>query len=201
MPFYLHSANGLLNGAFPWSFHAVSSSSATESAAQTSWDAGVLALWNQASLNPFIPTTVTLTQTSTSTANASFKQTTKTATNHSLAGTGTGALPYEIAEVITLRTAQATKYGHGRWYLPCLAPSALATGGYILSSAAQTAIKAGADALFTSITPTLTLQILHRRATLHGPGANTTDPVISHDIPIKFAVQRRRADKLVPSRL
>lgn len=200
MPFYLHTATGLLGGSFPWSINAVSSSSASESAAQTAWDAGVVALWNSTGLNALIPTTTTLTETVTSTANSSFKQTTATVTTHSLAGTGTGSLPFQIAEVVTLRTAQRTKYGHGRWYLPALAPAALIAAGNLLSAAAVTDLVTAVNAMFTAFGSTLQLQILHRHGTLHGPGALTTDPVVSGDVANKFVVQRRRGDKLVPTR-
>jgi hypothetical protein len=200
MPFYLHTAQGLLGAAFPWSISAVSSSSSSEAAAQTAWDAGVVALWTSSGLAGLIPTTTTLTETSTSTANAAFKQTTLTKNTHSTAGTGTGSLPYQICEVVTLRTAQATKYGHGRWYLPALAPAALATAGNLLSATAQGDIVTAVNALFTAIGSTLQFQILHRRGTLHGPGALTTDAVTSGDVSNKFAIQRRRGDKLVPTR-
>jgi hypothetical protein len=200
MPFYLHSANGLLNAAFPWSFHSVSSSSATESAAQTAWDSGITALWNTAAFLALVPTTTTLTQTSTSTANASFKQTTKTLSNHSIAGTGTGSLPFQICEIVTFRSAQATKYGHGRWYLPALAPAALATTGYVLSATAEADIVTAVNAFFAAIVPTLQLVVFHKKGTLHGPGPLTTDNVIAADTTNKFAVQRRRGDKFTATR-
>jgi hypothetical protein len=200
MAFYLHVAQGTLGGSFPWSITAVSESSATEAAAQTAWDAGMVAMWTSAAFNALIPTTTTLTETSTSTANASFKQTTKTISTHSDAGTGTGSLPFQIAEVVTLRTTKYTKYGHGRWFLPALAPAALATGGNVMSTTAQADIVAAVNAAFTAFGSTLQLQVLHRKATLTGPGALTTDAVVSGDVSNKFVIQRRRGDKLVPSR-
>ena len=57
-------------------------------------------------------------------------------------------------------------------------------------------------AYFTSVGSTYTHVILHRKATAGGArAAYTTDTVTAADIPSTFAVQRRRADKLVPSRL
>jgi hypothetical protein len=200
MPNYLHVATGVQDSAFAWSIRAISTSSATESAAQTAWDAGFVALWNTASFLALVSTTTTLTQTSTSTANASFKQTTKTVSTHNIAGTGTGSLPFQICPIVTLRTNQATKYGHGRWYLPALVPASLATGGYVLSSAAVTAIVTAVNAGFTAWAGSLTFQILHRKGTLHGPGPLTLDAVISGDVSNKPGIQRRRGDKFVPSR-
>lgn len=200
MPFYLHQASGLLNGAFPWSINSVSSSSSTESAAQTAWDAGIVAMWGSTGFNGLMPAGTTLTGTSTSTANASFKQTTKTRSTHNTAGGATQAAPYHTAIVVTFRSAQATKYGHARWYLPGPGTTGLATSGYLLSATFMTDLVTAVNAFFTAITPTLQLVILHRKATLHGPGALTTDPIVAADAPNTLAVQRRRADKDVPVR-
>jgi len=200
VPNYLHQASGVLSGGFPWSINMVSTSSGSESAAETVWANGVVAMWNHASLNALIPANTSLTLTSTSTANALFKQTTKTTTTHALVGTATQGLPYQVGEVITWRTAQATKWGRGRWYFPGLAPTALATDGYLLSAAAVTAIVDGVNAGLTVWVASLNFQIVHRKDTLSGPLADTLTPISGGDVSNKFVIQRRRADKLVPTR-
>lgn len=201
MPNYLHQAGGILSGGFPWSVNMVSTSSATESAAETTWASGFVALWNSASLNALIPAGTSLTFTSTSTANALFKQTTKTTTTHALAGTAVQALPYQIGEVVTWRTAQATKWGRGRWYFPALGTGALATAGYVLSTAAVTALKDGVNAGLAVWVGSLNFQVLHRKATLSGPLADTLTPMSGGDVSNKLVIQRRRADKFVPTRV
>ena len=85
MPTYLHSAGGILSGGFPWSITMVSTSSATESSAQTAWDAGIVAMWGLTAFAALVPSTNTLTFTTTSTANATLHQTTKTTTTHNTA--------------------------------------------------------------------------------------------------------------------
>lgn len=203
MAFYLAQAAGLLSSTFPWSMNAVLSGSASEAATATAFDTAFRAIFTQASLAPYIPTTVEITQTSVSTAGATFLQTTKTTTVATTAGTGTdGALPFHTTEIITFRTANATKWGRGRWYFPPLGYNALAAGGFQILAAAQTALQDGLNAYFTSVGSTYQHVILHKKTTAGGARlAFSTDVVTKCDIPSTFAVQRRRADKIVPSRL
>jgi hypothetical protein len=203
MGFYLSQVSGTLAGSFPWSMNAVLSSTASESTVQTVFDGAIRGVFTNATFAPFIPTTVEITQTSTSTASANFKQTTKTRSSSVTAGTGTSpALPFHTCEIITFRSAFATKWGRARWYFPPLGDNALATTGFEMSSGAQTAMQGAFEAYFTAVGSTYQHVILHKNATVGGGrGALTTDPVTAADIPASFAVQRRRADKLVPSRL
>jgi hypothetical protein len=200
MPNYLHQAGGTLEGGFPWSIHMVSTSTESESAAQTTWDDGVVAMWDTAAFNALMPAGTILTYTSTSTANDAFKQTTKTVTDHSTPGTATAGLPFQVAEVVTWRTAQATKWGRGRWYLPAIGTGALATAGFVLSATAVSDIVTAVNAGLTVWVASLNFQILHRKATLTGPGALTLTPIAAGDVSNKLVIQRRRADKYVPTR-
>jgi len=200
MPNYLHKAGGTLSGGFPWSIGMVSTSSDSESAAQTVWDNGIVAMWDTAAYNALVPSGTTLTYTSTSTASAAFKQTTKTTTTHSTAGTATQGLPFQAANVVTWRTASFTKWGRGRWYLPSLGSSGLATAGYVLSTTAVSDIVTAVNAGLTVWVAALNFQILHRKATLSGPGALTLTQIASGDVSNKLVIQRRRADKYVPTR-
>lgn len=200
MPNYLHKAGGQLEGGFPWSIGMVSTSSATESAAQTAWDAGVVAMWSLAAFNALVPAQTKLTFTSTSTASADFKQTTKTETTHNTPGTAVVGLPYQVAEVVTWRTAQATKWGRGRWYLPGLGTAALAAAGFVLSATAQADVVSAVNAGLSNWVASLNFQILHRKATLSGPAAFTLTPIDAGDVADKLVIQRRRGDKYVPVR-
>jgi len=200
MPNYLHNASGLIADTFPWSFRMYSTSAATESAAETSWSNAIDAMFTTEAFAAIVPETVELTGTYTSTMNADWKQTTKTSTDFSVVGTASTAQPNHRCEVVTWRTAQATRYGHGRWYLPCLATTALASGGYYLASAAVGDIVSAVNAAISAWTGTLQPVILHRKGTKSGPGPLTTDNIISGDVPDGFDTQRRRADKRVPAR-
>lgn len=203
MAFYLASVNGLLNAAAPWSMTAVLSSSGSESAVATAFDTAIRACFTNATLAPFIPNTVEITETSVSTASATFRQTTKTTITATTAGTATdAALPFGACEIITWRTANATRWGRGRWYFPPMAFNALGAGGFELTSGAQTALKDGMNAYFTSVGSTYQHVILHKKETKGGSRlADTTDIVVAADIPSSFAQQRRRGDKIVPSRM
>lgn len=203
MAFYLAQVSGLLNASFPWSMNAVLSSNNTESAVSTAFDAAIRGVFTNATLAPYIPSTVTVDETSVSTASSEFKQTTKTVVTGSDAGTSSSlALPYHTCEIITFRTAYATRWGRGRWYFPPLATNALAADGFSILAAAQDAMQTAFNAYFAAVGSSYTHQILHRKTTAgDGRSAYTTDQVATVDIPSTFAVQRRRADKLVPTRV
>lgn len=203
MAFYLAQVSGLLNAAFPWSMNSVLESSGSEAAVATAFNTAIRACFTNATLAPYIPTTVEITATSVSTASATFKQTTKTTTVATTAGTGTSAaLPFRTCEVITWRTASATKWGRGRWYFPPLGTNALAASGFEILAAAQTGLQDGMNAYWTSVGASYQHVILHKKATAGGArAAYSTDIVVAADIPNTFATQKRRADKIVPSRL
>lgn len=203
MAFYLLNGSGLLNGSFPWSVNAVCTSNASEATVATVFDGAFRAIFTDAGLTTYIPTTVEITETSVSTASAEFKQTTKTRTTSTTAGTSTSiALPYHTCEIVTFRTAYATKWGRGRWYLPPLATNALAADGFTILAAAQTDLQHGMNDYFSAVGSTYQHVILHKKATAGSArAAFTTDVVTAADIPSTFSVQRRRADKVVPSRL
>lgn len=203
MTFYLCKAGGLLNGAQPWSMRWVMFSNLTEGATQTQFDAAMLAFWQQAAFTLYIPALTTLTYTQTSTASATFKQTTVTKATHNIAGTSTSkSLPYHVAEVWTMRTALATRYGRGRVYIPPLASNAAdTTNGYILLPAAVTALISACQAYETALGSSVVRQVLHRHGSLDGSrAAYSSDAVTTTDVSNLFVTQRRRGSKVVPTR-
>ena len=203
MAYYLAQVSGLLNSAFPWSMNFVLSATESESSISALFNTAIRGVFTDTELTTYIPTTVEISETSVSTASADFKQTTKTSVSSTTAGTGTSvALPYQICEVITWRTSFATKWGRGRSYFPPLGANALAADGFSILVAAQDAMQHAWNGYFTAVSSTYTHVILHKKATAGGArAANTTDTVAAADIPSAFAVQTRRADKLVPSRV
>lgn len=194
MTIYLCTAQGLLNNSFPWSFRSYVVSGLSEASAATAFDNGIKAAWNNAGLNALIPASTKLSQTITATLDSSFHQISETVVADNLVGTGVQALPYECAHVITWRTGFAQKMAHGRWFFPGLAVTALATNGYVLSAATQTTMQTALNAYLTSIRGSLTMVIRHRKL-------GTTENVTKGDIPDVINVQRRRADKRVPTRV
>ena len=181
----------------------LSTSTDSEATAETAWSNAIEALYTFSGLAPYLPSTTTMTETSTSTASATFKQTTKTLTTHDVAGTSSDpALPYRTCEIITFRTLYATRWGRGRWYFPGLAYNALAADGYSLLAAAQTALVDGMNAFFGALSGSLIPCIRHINAPKDGAiGAYSNTIITACDIPNTFATQRRRADKIVPTRV
>jgi hypothetical protein len=203
MTFYLHKAIGIGADAQPWSFGLVSSGSVSEAAAETTWAAAVDGFFTTTAVAALYSTAVSITATSTSTASPLFKQTTKTSTLATHAGTATTQeLPSQVAMVVTIRSAASTKSGHGRLFLPAPVAAALAvgTGGH-LSAGSVTTLSTALGVMFTAlVTGGLSPLILTRRKTINGQGALTTQQVTAIDMPNKLAIQRRRGDKIIPVR-
>lgn len=198
---FLLSAFGTLNGSFPWSISAVCTSANTEASVEAAWNTMWTSIWGNATLKTFIHPQTELTGTSTSTADATFHQTTKSTTTDAVVGTSVGIAPsFRDCITVTLRTGMSTRWGRGRWFLPGLASNALSTNGFFYSAAATTAMANALTAAVTTFNGTGALQILHRKATAHGPGAFTLTPVIGGDVPDEITTQRRRADKRIPIR-
>lgn len=198
---YLHVVSGSLNSAFPFSNRVYSTSGLAEGAAQTSWNNAITAFWSSAAFKALMPTTLTITACYTSTMSSAWKQTTKTSNTLALAGgAATASLPYETCAILTLRTSQATKYGHGRWYIPTPAATALSASGYFYSAAFTAALAGAWNALTASVAGSLSFQILHRTGTKTGPGPLTIDQLHTGDASDEVAVQRRRGDKRVAIR-
>ena len=196
MPNYLHTASGTLASSFSWSITAKSVSPGTEAATETAWAAGWAACFGLTAFKAEYAANVELTETSTSTATAMWKQSTITRTTHALPGTATQSLPYQTGFVVSLRTALATKFGRGRWFMPPTAVTSLDTGGFILSAAAAANLVLGLNAAFAAWAGSVNLVILHRLAPIGGGvAALSTTPVIGADLANTLVIQKRRADK------
>lgn len=198
---YLLVAGGQLQGGYPWSIHAVASATGSESAVETAWANGWATIMGDATLKTFYPVGTELTYSYTSTADASFRQTTVTQTNATFNGTSVSAsLPFQSCPIVTLRTANRTRWGRGRWYMPAPAVNAMSTTAPVLSTAFESALDAALQNAFTTWVASFTLQILHKKGTKSGPGPMTLTGVTACDTSNKLAVQRRRGDKYVPVR-
>jgi len=105
---------------------------------------------------------------------------------------GTKTLPTQVAGIISWGTAFAGRAFRGRSYIPNLADGWKSTGG-IPTTFFQTAMAALASSIlgrtsFTDIgTANATFILFHRRTL----GFNL---MLSYDIPLKFATQRRRGN-------
>jgi hypothetical protein len=193
VPNYHHVARGQLNSAYNWTVGMYSVSSLAEAAAETAFHAAFKAMWNNAGFKALFPATNHWLSSTTYTMSGTWHSTTSTTTNEDIPGTGTQALPYECALLITFRTAIKNRTGIGRWYLPAATTASLTVNGWTYLPASMTAFAAGVTAMNTSWAGSLTPVILHRKTL-------TTDNILHADLPDQVYVQRRRAHKRVPTR-
>lgn len=195
--------NGLLGGSLPWSFGLWFSGNITEAQAQSLWSGAITTMFSATTppgLNSIFSADVTVTGTSSSTLNATMHQTTKTSTGAAFTGTDTNpSLPWHVAEVVTLRTGQATKSGHGRFFLPPMAEDKVTA--HVITTATITQIVNSVNAMFVAMVGGgMTPFIFNKRALKDGTPAFTIKNVTSFDVPNKPYQQRRRVSKVVPAR-
>lgn len=196
---FMHHASGGLATQF-WSVGLASSGSITEGAAETAWGNAWHAFMTDASVSALFPTTVTLTETYTTTVDGTWHQTTVTKSNWTDAGTSAGvSMPPQVAVGVTWRSAYATRYGRGRWYLPPMDGGQLAADGY-WGATQMTTLATALGTLYSSlVTAGLSPLLVSRRNGLRTT-AYTTRSIASADMPNKAVIQKRRGDKLVPTR-
>lgn len=195
--------NGLLGASFPWSFGFWGASTDSEASVSSTFNTAVTALFNTATngLENFMSADVTATNTIVSTLNATLHQTTKTTASLSITGTDANAsLPWDTAEVVTLRTPFATKAGHGRIFLPPFAEDQIVA--HVIKAATITSMVTVFEAFFNTMTTDLGMVffIFNKKPLKNGTPAYTISDITAFDVPNKPAVQRRRVSKLVPAR-
>jgi len=113
----------------------------------------------------------------------------------SLAGTATDdSMPQETSPVLSLRTANASKRGRGRCYLPPLTEASDAGNGLMVSGS-QTQIATAGQAMVQSLNGAAYQVVVWHRDLLTG------DPVIAVDVADAFRVQRRRQNRVAITRV
>lgn len=191
--FALYGFGNLANGA-GWSSRIYAQGSVTEAAAataiHTAWDA----LFN--AVKTYLPVATTLTETAAFTLNAEWKFTTGTTNDETLVGTSASdSMPISTSAVVTWRTQQRTKKGHGRMFMPASATNSIASAadtGFLLP-AYQTALSAAAATFLSDISSGGLTAVLLNRAAL------TTTNISSANVSNLFRQQRRRQSKVVPT--
>jgi hypothetical protein len=138
-------------------------------------------------------TLTTIEQTSTE-VGPDGKNVTQAVATVALAGTATDdSMPGETSPVISLRTANASKAGRGRLYLPCVTEASNAGSGVIVTGS-QTQLADAAQNLIQSLNgANMAVGVFHRFT-------NTFDPVTACDVANLFRVQRRRQNKVTTVR-
>lgn len=196
MAIFRHVASGTLPGeTFTFTLH--TDSTQEIDAAQSAWTAAVTALWEGGTpeLNTIIADTVSITQTSTALLSGSTgAQVTRRITAVNLQGTSEAEmLPFQVAEVISLRTDLATRSGRGRFYLPPLVTTSMDSGRMAASS--QLILLDAASSMMSTLNTAMLEPVVYSRSTLAGT------PITSIDVGDVYDTQRRRRDQLVEVRM
>lgn len=195
--------SGTLGGILPWSYRFRGSSASSEATLATAYTSAATALWNTTTngLKNFCSADVVATKTTVATLNASMHWVTATDTAMSVTGIDANAsLPWNIAEVVTLRSAGRTKSSHGRIFLPAFAEDQVVA--HIIIAATTAKMKIVFDAFWTAIGVAGVIPfVVNMKPLKNGTPAFTTQSFISYDISDKPAQQRRRVSKIVPTRV
>lgn len=196
------SINGLLGGSLPWSTHLNMQSSLSEGTVSSNWSTAVSALFTTATngLQNFMNADVTVTGTLVSTLNATMHQTTGTRTTLSISGSDANpSLPWYVSEIVTLRSAQLTHWGHGRMFLPPFAEDQIAA--HVIKAATITSMITVFNAFFASLTGAgISFFLYNARTRKDGTAPFQITVATGYDLSNKPAVQRRRVSKVVPAR-
>lgn len=185
-----------LIGTFPgevWSFGVFSNGNASLAAAQTAWTAGIAALFSSAYAATLSTDVEAIEATTTEIDPTTGKQLQGVTDPRNDAGTSAAeSLPFQVAPVVSFRTALKSRSGRGRIYSPSMAVTQIANGRMI--PAAQTALADGAQDMLQALVAGGLAPVIYHRTT------GTTTNITSIDVGDVFDTQRRRRNKLIEAR-
>jgi len=196
MPHYRLVASGALPAGDIWvtGLDVVRDSGGSTAGALTAWQTAWELLWNGTGasddLKSLLKTTVTTTILTATQVNDLNKNVDQAVATVALAGTSTDdSMPGETSPVISLRTANASKSGRGRRFLPCLVVTTELANG-TMDSAVQDQIRDGAQNMVQSLNgDSYEVQVWH-------VASQTGDPVIALDVANLYRRQGRRQNKV-----
>lgn len=193
MALYRHRLIGLFPGE-TWSFGVHSSGNASLAAAQAAWTTGITAFFSAAYLATLSNEVSAIEATTVEIDPTTGRQLTGVSDPRNEVGTAAAAsMPFQCAPVVSLRTAQLSRSGRGRFYAPSLATTQI-DGGRMLAGA-QTALADSAQDLLQALEAGGQAPVIYHR------GAGTTTNVTSIDVGDVIDTQRRRRNKLVEARV
>lgn len=192
MAIFRHVLSGTTPGEI-WSFTLHTEGSLDVDAAATAFTSASTAFWT-GSMDALFATDVVATQASTATlSEATGGQITRRITGLSLPGTATEEmLPFQVAVVVSLRSALATRSGRGRFYLPPLTTASLESGRLVETD--QSAVANYASTYLQALDTAGLAPVIWGRTSL------TATPVTELDVGDVFDTQRRRRGSLIESR-
>lgn len=186
-----------VRGVFPaeqWTFGIHTLGSITVDAAQSAWVAAVADFWSTELAAVYCADVAIQSVVTAELSQPTGKQITRRETQVNHVGTNAAAcLPFQVAPVVSLRTALATRAGRGRFYAPSPAVDQQAAGRLITT--AQTALLNSAVAMFTALTGAGLSGVLYSRTTTQ------TQEITSVDVGDVIDTQRRRRNKLIENRI
>lgn len=192
MALYRHRISGTFPGE-SWSYGFYSEGPLSVSAAQSGLMTGLTNLYGGAYAATLCADVVATEASTVEIDQATGRQLTGASAIVNHPGTSTATcLPFQCAPVVTLRTAQLSRAGRGRFYAPSLAVDQVSMGR--MTAAAQTALADGFEQLLGGLTAAGQRIVIYHRA-LH-----TLDTVVSLDVGDVIDTQRRRRNKLVEGR-
>ena len=203
MTYFKCSAIGVLplTDIFVTSFHI--SSNSPLSTVHTAADGAWTTFWN--AITTYLPSGTELRQFKTVQLDSTNgKQAFSSETDHTIPGTGVAPdVSQNTAILVSLRTANASKAGRGRQYLP--APVSAATGpNGALTNTVRNAIDTAYGAMVTSINTTHSFVIVHGGFHRNADGTVEHRPLTSDavtDVKVRdvLATQRRRTSSALVS--
>lgn len=193
MPLYRHVAAGTSPGEqWQWTLHTQSAGSLTS--AQATWESATGAIWT-GQLDALFSADIVMTEVTT----ASLDETTggqisrlSSAVNRPGVNAGE-MLPFQVSEVVSLRSALATRSGRGRFYLPPIAEGQTAAGR--LTSTTVSAIVTAVNQYFSALDTGGLDPVLLNRTTM------VQTPVTQFDVGDVLDTQRRRRNGLLEVRV
>jgi hypothetical protein len=200
MSFYRLTAKGHTQEGELWTFTLhCQNISGTLAGAAAAWHTAMGLLWNGVatpadSIKQLVPTTVGCDATVADQLDPlTGKNDAQLSTLETLVGTNaTDQWPAQDSVAVTLRTAKATKAGRGRFFLPPFSENEAL--GARITATAQGQIKTAAQKMIQSLNGAgYIVGVFHRLTILQ-------DAVVSVDVADVIRTQRRRTDKLIPTR-
>jgi len=160
----------------------------------TAWDLFWNGTGSSDDFKSLAKTTVTTIELTSTEIGPDNKNVTQAIGTVALAGTATDdSMPQETCPVISLRTANASKAGRGRCYLPPLTEASNAGSG-VMVTGSQTQLADAAQNMIQSLNgANMSVVVFHRTT-------QTFDAVTACDVANLFRVQRRRQKSVITAR-
>lgn len=193
---FQHRYSGVLPGGDTWMFTWWATSGQSIDTVHNAGEAWASDFFGAGPVGALFPTTTTLTNVTTvQVTDADGKQTFRRDGGLALAGSNaSGALPGDVALVVSLRTALSNRSGRGRFYLPGPAKDQVDSADGRVQATTVTALLAGLTTAWTNY-------VAVAQPVIYSRTKRSTTPVTSFDIGNLFDTQRRRESSMLETRV